>query len=884
MIGEIIKKPGEKGSGGGRDAFAPGVHYVCGKATRVELRNLCSGDWQNAAKEMLLTSELSSRVQKPYYHLVLSWHPLERPTEDQMVEAMDHLVRTLGLEDHQVVIGIHNDTPRRHIHAVVNTVHPTTGKTWSKSNDQQKAELACREIEMKQGWSHDRGRFDFDVTDENGELTVSLRRNDDVWEKKKQDRAKGAREPSAGDIAFQKHHGFAAFSQDIPPALKDRFAQAVAKAQDWNSLHRTLATLGLRYRKHGSGARVHLAGSAEFAKASAFGQAFSINTLQRKFGPYRDPASEPESDSGPVHVETAGVTGTTSKEDEKTARSAAFKLTLLRRMYTGLHLDDQVAQQIRYVDLSGKPPQITFQDNSTVVDHGNRISTSAVTQATIKATVAMAKAKGWSAIVPSGPPEYIRGIAVEAARCGLPVTGVSPEIQTLADEILERERKKASRLAREADAALKDHLDTSADRERAIEANITEEARKATEAILGGTQPKPAEDTPPRKPGRPPVASPQPAPDASRHDRDGTHRLQQQVRANDWSELEDMKRTDIGVIAGLGGWSDVSRTHRDSSDPHGTRYRIYTRGNDTLKCSRIDGKWLWTSNKSGQSGSVIDLWLQDNPGKTVGHARTAFRAILGTGPLPTPAAPAPRIPERDDHTDARRRWQEAPHFTSTARSYAEERGISRSTLERFPDEVRSGVFGGVYFAHRNLDTGDITGFEQRWEKDGRKNAARFAKGGRKTVNVLGDPVTATRMVVVEGGLDALALAELEARLDTIYVSTGGGFGPMTEAALRRLADSRKVFSGFDNDDAGAAMHEKLRALLPTVVRHAPPAQISGSTSVCKDWLDVLNAGREMRAEPIKATPPDARETGPGLIPEVHDLEPPLDESEAPEFF
>jgi hypothetical protein len=845
VICEIITKPGEKGSGGDRAAFGPGVKYVCGKAVRVELRNLSSSDWQNAAPEMLLTSELSSRVQKPFYHLVLSWHPLERPTDDQMVEAMEHLVRKLGLEEHQIVIGIHDDTPRRHIHAVANTVHPTTGKVWSKTNDQQKAELACREIEVKQGWSHDRGRFDFEVRVENGEKTVNLLRNDEAWEKKRQDRATGERPPSAGDVAFQKRNGFEPFSQDIPPALKDRFARAVAGATDWAGFHQALAPLGLLYRRHGSGARVYLAGSDEFAKASSWGQGYSMNNLQKKFGPYKDPESRPETGPRPVHVAIAAVTGTTLKDDGRTVDPSAFKLTLLRRMYTGLFLDDQVADQIRFVDLTGNPLKITFHDNSTVADHGTEISTSAVTDATIKATVAMAKAKGWTAIVPSGSPDYIRGIAIEAAKSGIAVSGVSQEIQTLADEILERERKKAGRLAREAETALKDHLNASTDREAAMERNITEEAQKAAEAIFGNMQPKPVVDTSLRNLGRPPAARPQIAPDASTHDRGGTRQIQQRIRANDGSELEEMKRVDIGVIAGLGGWSDVSRTHRDSSDRHGTRFRIYTRNDDTLKCSLVDGKWLWTSNKSGQSGSGIDLWLADNPGKTVGHARSAFREILGRAPIRTSANQRPKVLEQDDHTDARRRWREAPLITATVRSYAEERGISRTTLDRFPDEVRSGVFGGVYFAHRNPDTGDIQGFEQRWETGGKKNSARFAKGGRKTVNVLGDPVTATRMVVVEGGLDALAVAELEARRDTIYISTGGGYGHATEVSLLRLADGKEVCSAFDNDDAGVAMHEKLRALLPTVERYAPPAQVSGSAAICKDWLDVLCAMQEL---------------------------------------
>ena len=97
------------------------------------------------------------------------------------------------------------------------------------------------------------------------------------------------------------------------------------------------------------------------------------------------------------------------------------------------------------------------------------------------------------------------------------------------------------------------------------------------------------------------------------------------------------------------------------------------------------------------------------------------------------------------------------------------------------------------------------------------------------------------MVVFEGGLDALALAELEGRTDTLYVSTGGGFGPKTEVALQRLSEGRQVLSGFDNDPAGEALHSRLLALLPATQRHSPPSQVNGSELICKDWLDVLNA-------------------------------------------
>ena len=65
MIGEVIKKPGEKGSGGDASAFAPGIHYICFKATKTAMLNIASNEWNDAAQEMRLTSELNNRVDLP---------------------------------------------------------------------------------------------------------------------------------------------------------------------------------------------------------------------------------------------------------------------------------------------------------------------------------------------------------------------------------------------------------------------------------------------------------------------------------------------------------------------------------------------------------------------------------------------------------------------------------------------------------------------------------------------------------------------------------------------------------------------------------------------------------------------------------------------------
>lgn len=863
MIGEAIKKEGEKGSGGGSDAFKPGVAYVCGKAVRVELRNLSSSDFQDAAEDMRLTAELNSRVQRPYYHLVLSWHELEQPSDDQMVAAADHMIRSLGLEEHQIVVGTHHDTKRRHVHLVCNTVHPITGKVWSKSNDHVRIEKACREIELAQGWSHDRGRFEFDLS---ADGTVTLKPNPAAWDKKAADRDAGQRPKTSGARKREKSTGIETFEHGIPAALKARFAEAVASARDWQGLHAALGALGLRYYKAGSGARIGILGSDEFAKASAFGSRFSIKRIEAAFGAYEDPESAYVNDRKEDHKEIESLSGVVWQEDRKAIASSAFKLTLLRRIYCDLHLDPAVSEAIRFIDLADVPPQITFRDNATVVDHGDRLSTSRSTRETRAAMIAIAKAKGWSSVRPEGSSDFMRAISLEAAQAGLSVHGVPEDLQVQCDAILERLERQQRRIDAEARAEQKTALEAIADGDKAIEENdaeraeamakvedMTAEARAVIDAIGSGRDPvRSALRTVARAeqkritselPDRRTVTNPQPAPDADRGGGGKKRRIARVITENDHHELDRMRAVHIHEIAARGGWSYAPKHHDGHNDPQGRDRRTYVRGAETIKATRKGPVWVWTNNKTGASGSVIDLWLSDNAGSTLGDARKAFREIIGTDTtIPAPTATPRRGDSPRDHTEARRRWEEAPYFEDQ-QTYAQARGISKSTLHRFRDDVRCGAFGGIYFAHRNPETDDIVGFEQRWEVDGQKNTARFAKGGVKTVSVLGNRETATRMVIFEGGLDALALAELEAREDTIYVSTGGGFGPRTEAALVKLAQGRQVLSGFDNDAAGEALNIQLTGILPGATRLAPPMRVRGSTTRCKDWLDVLSASK-----------------------------------------
>ena len=66
---------------------------------------------------------------RPVMHITLSWAPGETVSKMQMMDAAMESLRAIGLQDHQALIAAHNDKDHQHLHIIVNTVHPETGRT-----------------------------------------------------------------------------------------------------------------------------------------------------------------------------------------------------------------------------------------------------------------------------------------------------------------------------------------------------------------------------------------------------------------------------------------------------------------------------------------------------------------------------------------------------------------------------------------------------------------------------------------------------------------------------------------------------------------------------------------------------------------------------------
>ena len=158
-----------------------------------------------------------------------------------------------------------------------------------------------------------------------------------------------------------------------------------------------------------------------------------------------------------------------------------------------------------------------------------------------------------------------------------------------------------------------------------------------------------------------------------------------------------------------------------------------------------------------------------------------------------------------------KRWRSRRRLSSGSscwRYLSEVRALPSAVLRHAVDSdlLREGPKGSMWARHTN-DAGVTVGWEERgphWRG--------FATGGAKTLFRLGAP-DARRFAVTEAAIDAMSLAAIEGlRRDSLYLSTGGGWSPITEAALGALAarPGAVVVAATDNNAQGEIFAGRLR--------------------------------------------------------------------------
>lgn len=240
----------------GLSSFAAAIAYVAapGKASHLALHEVLS--LNTAAAQMRFTSDACPRCRDPLYHLVISWPEGETPTDDEVEEAARHLLRRLGFHDHQWVLAVHRNTATIHAHILICRVHPETGRARYPYRDWVTLDRSCREVELVQEWSHDRGRHVVVMTGDH--LAIEDRPRAAITPPRLSDRALRY-ERATGRMSFQSW-------------VATQPAEIVRNASDWAAVHAAFQELGIAIRAKGSGhVIVDLADPTAAAKLSHMG-------------------------------------------------------------------------------------------------------------------------------------------------------------------------------------------------------------------------------------------------------------------------------------------------------------------------------------------------------------------------------------------------------------------------------------------------------------------------------------------------------------------------------------------------------------------------------------------------------------------------------------
>ena len=98
-----------------------------------------------------------TQVEKPVKHVSLNWDPSETPDRAEITRAAQWFLKHMGWDEHQTLLFAHRDKPHRHVHLVINAVHPVTGlklddgfekvraQNWALAYEQERGKIFCEQ-------------------------------------------------------------------------------------------------------------------------------------------------------------------------------------------------------------------------------------------------------------------------------------------------------------------------------------------------------------------------------------------------------------------------------------------------------------------------------------------------------------------------------------------------------------------------------------------------------------------------------------------------------------------------------------------------------------------------------------------------------------------
>jgi len=272
---------------------APGSESSTEKCVYYGTRGFVTETPEGHVAEMLALAQDAVRTADPISHYVLSWREGDRPTPEQVEQAIDILIDEMGLKEHQLIYGLHADTDNWHVHVMVNRAYEDEEtdrvkvRKINRGFDIDAVHRVGARIEWAQGWE----------VEANKRYRV---RADGTLERASREESEAA---PGGPVQQQFDRERRTGDKSAVRSASELAAPIIAEVRSWEELHARFAERGLRYERSTrarTGAVVTI-GEAT-VKASRVSREATLRKLESRLGPYRP---SDRSRERPVHPRDA---------------------------------------------------------------------------------------------------------------------------------------------------------------------------------------------------------------------------------------------------------------------------------------------------------------------------------------------------------------------------------------------------------------------------------------------------------------------------------------------------------------------------------------------------------------------------------------------------
>lgn len=235
-------------------------------------RNFVSTAIEGQRAEMIAVAQAATRSPNPIDHWLLSWREGELPTRAEIDEAVGLFLEHLGVSDQPCIYACHGDTDNRHVHIALNRYDPLA-RRMIEINDGFTLEAAHQAVALivdRFGWQAEADAR-YQVVDGRVVMSAGAAARIDA----------GGKSISQKAAAFETRTGY----RSAHRIAQEEAVPLIRAARSWDTLHRSLAEVGISYDTIGTNGVILSVGN-EKVRASAVDRSITRVRLEKRLGDF----------------------------------------------------------------------------------------------------------------------------------------------------------------------------------------------------------------------------------------------------------------------------------------------------------------------------------------------------------------------------------------------------------------------------------------------------------------------------------------------------------------------------------------------------------------------------------------------------------------------